>query len=198
MAFGYQHSSGSLMTAGSSSSSLSLSLSSSSSSSSPFSSSSSCGSFGGTPNGRDEARAAVWILCLPFCLILSPSRAFPLRWCFSLASVTPEAPMVLADAINGAPTLVGGLSSFWPPQLAASKKLASSQAQNDPNANAQSAPRSASRFGASGMVQFSGLWSGLRYSVESRLRYSAESQYSPTPPITADVTVQPFQAAAMK
>jgi hypothetical protein len=104
----------------------------------------------------------------------------------------------LIAAINGAPTLVGGLSSFWPPQLAASKKLASSQAQNDPNANAQSVPRSASRFGASGMVQFSGLWSGLRYSAESRLRYSAESQYSPTPPITADVTVQPFQTAAMK
>src|SRR5215469_5209569 len=41
----------------------------------------------------------VWILCLPFCLIFSPSRAFPLRCFFSLASVTPEAPMVLADAI---------------------------------------------------------------------------------------------------
>ena len=52
-------------------------------------------------------------------------------------------------------------------------------------------------FGASGMVQFSGLWSGLRYSAESRLRYSAESQYSPTPPITADITVQPFQAATL-
>jgi hypothetical protein len=53
-------------------------------------------------------------------------------------------------------------------------------------------------FGASGTVQFSGLWSGLRYSAESQLRYSAESQYSPTPPITADITIQPFEAAAMK
>jgi hypothetical protein len=43
------------------------------------------------------------------------------------------------------------------------------------------------------MVQFSGFWSGLRYSAESQSRYSAESQYSPTPPITTDITVQPFQ-----
>lgn len=58
-----------------------------------------------------------------------------------------------------APTLVGGLSTFWPPQLAASKSLQSSQAQNDPNANAQSAPRSASRlwgFGFSSPVFGSG------------------------------------------
>src|SRR5258705_13864747 len=26
-----------------------------------------------------------WILCLPFSLILSPRRSFPLRWCFSFA-----------------------------------------------------------------------------------------------------------------
>src|SRR6266849_7323251 len=57
----------------------------------------------------------VWILCLPFCLILSPSRAFPLRWCFSLASVTPEAPMVLADAIipSAVRRLTIGLLSFF-------------------------------------------------------------------------------------
>src|SRR4029077_16612961 len=48
-------------------------------------------------SAKTSTLPAVWILCLPFCLILSPSRAFPLRWCFSLASVTPEAPMVLAD-----------------------------------------------------------------------------------------------------
>jgi hypothetical protein len=96
------------------------------------------------------------------------------------------------------PTLVGGLSTFWPPQLAASKSLQSSQARTTPM-RTRNPPRGALlAFGASGMVQFSGLWSGLRYSVESQLRYSAESQYSPTPPITADITVQPFQAAAMK
>src|SRR5215469_7260473 len=56
----------------------------------------------------------VWILCLPFCLIFSPSRAFPLRCFFSLASVTPEAPMVLADAIIpiAVRRLIIGLLSF--------------------------------------------------------------------------------------
>src|SRR6516162_2551869 len=58
----------------------------------------------------------VWILCLPFCLIFSPSRAFPLRCFFSLASVTPEAPMVLADAIipSAVRRLIIGLLSFFP------------------------------------------------------------------------------------
>src|SRR6516162_10587505 len=57
-----------------------------------------------------------WILCLPFCLIFSPSRAFPLRCFFSLASVTPEAPMVLADAIipSAVRRLIIGLLSFIP------------------------------------------------------------------------------------
>src|SRR5512136_845481 len=57
----------------------------------------------------------VWILCLPFCLIFSPSRAFPLRCFFSLASVTPGAPMVLADAINPSAVrrLIIGLLSFF-------------------------------------------------------------------------------------
>jgi hypothetical protein len=84
------------------------------------------------------------------------------------------------------------------PALVRSEDPSRRDLQNDPNANAQSARGALLAFGASGMVQFSGLWSGLRYSVESQLRYSAESQYSPTPPITADITVQPFQAAAMK
>src|SRR5215831_803041 len=58
----------------------------------------------------------VWILCLPFCLIFSPSRAFPLRCFFSLASVTPEAPMVLADAIipSAVRRLIIGLLFFFP------------------------------------------------------------------------------------
>src|SRR5215469_4891453 len=58
----------------------------------------------------------VWILCLPFCLIFSPSRAFPLRCFFSLASVTPEAPTVLADAIipSAVRRLIIGLLSFFP------------------------------------------------------------------------------------
>src|SRR5713101_5129180 len=66
-------------------------------------------------SAKTSTLPAVWILCLPFCLILSPSRAFPLRWCFSLASVTPEAPMVLADAIipSAVRRLTIGLLSFF-------------------------------------------------------------------------------------
>jgi hypothetical protein len=97
------------------------------------------------------------------------------------------------------PTLVGGLST-----LAASvgglQELAEQPGAETPM-RTRNPPRGALlAFGAPGpgMVQFSGLWFGLRYPVESQLRYSAESQYSPTPPITADITVQPFQAAAMK
>src|SRR6516225_113954 len=66
-------------------------------------------------SARTSTLPAVWILCLPFCLILSPSRAFPLRWCFSLASVTPKAPMVLADAIipSAVRRLIIGLLSLF-------------------------------------------------------------------------------------
>src|SRR6266566_2703386 len=41
----------------------------------------------------------VWILCLPFFLIPSPRRSFPLRWCFSFAKARPEASIVVAAAI---------------------------------------------------------------------------------------------------
>src|SRR5262249_11796128 len=66
-------------------------------------------------SAKTSTLPAVWILCLPFCLILSPSRSFPLRWCFSLASVMPEAPMVLADAIipSAVRRLIIGLLSFF-------------------------------------------------------------------------------------
>src|SRR5262249_19991894 len=54
-------------------------------------------------------------LMFAVCLIFSPSRAFPLRCFFSLASVTPEAPMVLADAIipSAVRRLIIGLLSFF-------------------------------------------------------------------------------------
>src|SRR5712691_4451591 len=41
----------------------------------------------------------VWILCLPFFLILSASRSFPLRWCFSFAKAMRDASIVVTAAI---------------------------------------------------------------------------------------------------
>src|SRR5258708_35337819 len=41
----------------------------------------------------------VWILCLPFFLIPSPRRSFPLRWCFSFAKAMRDASIVVAAAI---------------------------------------------------------------------------------------------------
>src|SRR5258707_14447208 len=41
----------------------------------------------------------VWILCLPFFLMFSPSRSFPLRWCFSFANAMRDASIVVAAAI---------------------------------------------------------------------------------------------------
>src|SRR5258707_13490589 len=41
----------------------------------------------------------VWILCLPFFLILSPRRSFPLRWCFSFAKAMRDTSIVVAAAI---------------------------------------------------------------------------------------------------
>src|SRR6266478_6524201 len=40
-----------------------------------------------------------WILCLPFFLIPSPRRSFPLRWCFSFAKAMRDASIVVAAAI---------------------------------------------------------------------------------------------------